>query len=226
LPVARDENAACQGDNFAIFFPRATLACNSKAASRATLDIPMDDLRFTNQSPIPPPISERSARHLLPRRLVILFATSLMAFSLTAWLLVRVKLNDGEPHDASTAEGVVRAQLDALAQGELQVAYSMFSPRYRNEMPFDTFAHVVNAHGGMFRPKSLHLEYKMESLAHADLKFGIESGDGERFSANYTVIAIEGRWWIDQIRWHAEAETQDRVLTMRRADSPRIFAAG
>ena len=184
----------------------------------------MDDLRFTNASHLPSQIPDRSARQVLPRRLAILFASSLVAFSLTAWLLVRVKLNADDPHDASTAEGVVRAQLDALAQGELQVAYSMFSPRYRSEIPFDAFAHVVNAHGGMFRPKSLHLEYKVESLAHADLKFGVEAGDGARFSANYTVIVIEGRWWIDQMRWHAEIGTQDRMLTLDDADSRRISA--
>jgi hypothetical protein len=184
----------------------------------------MDDLRFTNASPVTPQISERSSLHLFRRRLAILFASSLIAFSLTAWLLVRVKLQASEPNDASTAEGVVRAQLDALAQGELQVAYSMFSPRYRNEMPFDTFARGVNAHGGMFRPRSLRLDYKVESLAHADLKFGIEAGDGQRFSADYSVIVIEGRWWVDEMRWHLETGVRDRMETVDGVDSRHILA--
>jgi len=183
----------------------------------------MDEFRFANDGTAPPKDPERDARHLLPRRVAILFASGLIAFSLTSWLLVQAKWNGGEPHDASTAEGVVRAQIDAFAQGELQMAYSLFSPRYRSEVPFETFEHVVSSHGGMFRPKSLRLEYKIESLAHADLKFGVEAGDGKKFTANYTVIVIEGRWWIDQMRWHVEVGTPGRMIAWSNADFRRIL---
>lgn len=162
------------------------------------------------------------------RRIAILFVSGLAAFSLTAWFLVHLDVAKETPNDASTAEGVVRAQLDALAQGELSIAYSLFTPRYRNEVPFESFEHLVEMHGAMFRARDLHVEYKVENLAHADLRVRLEAKDGEHYIANYTAIVIEGRWWIDEpprdrvlARAVGEVEAPSRAML---PTWPRVFA--
>ncbi|MFZ0738807.1 MAG: DUF4864 domain-containing protein [Candidatus Acidiferrales bacterium] len=183
----------------------------------------MDDSPSTNPSPSGDPQKEtdsslvrppdlRAAPDFLRRRIAILFVSGLAAFSLTAWFLVHLDVAKETPNDASTAEGVVRAQLDALAQGELSIAYSLFTPRYRNEVPFESFEHLVEMHGAMFRARDLHVEYKVENLAHADLRVRLEAKDGEHYIANYTAIVIEGRWWIDE-------PPRDRVLAREAGDA-------
>src|SRR5580658_10270518 len=63
-----------------------------------------------------------AAKNIFQRRATILFAATFVAFSFTTWLLTRTQIGSNESHEASTPEGVIRMQLDALAQGELQIA--------------------------------------------------------------------------------------------------------
>ena len=99
----------------------------------------------------PPALYSPSPKNIFQRRVTALFAASFAAFSFTTWLLTRTQIAGSESRDAATAEGVVRMQLDAMAQGELQIAYAQFSPQYREEVPYETFQQIATTHGQMFR---------------------------------------------------------------------------
>jgi hypothetical protein len=167
----------------------------------------------------------RAVNPLLPRRLAILFASSFVAFSLTTWFLARPNNIADAPHAANTAEGVIRQQFEAVSQGEMRVAYALFSPRYRSEVPFETFEETVRAHGAIFRATSVRKESEIETAARAEIKLRLETAGGDRFTARYTLIEIEGRWWIDEMRWHVDAPTADRILA-RDFENERPHANG
>lgn len=143
---------------------------------------------------------------------MLLFASSLAAFSLTTWFLARVNNAADTPRDASTAEGVVREQLSALAKGESRVAYALFTPRYRAEVPLEAFDALVREHGAMFRTSSIRKETEIASLARSDITLRLESESGDRFVAHYTLVIIEGRWWIDEMRWRVDSQPADRII--------------
>ncbi len=185
---------------------------------------PAGEPAATNFSAPAIPAPPRIARPLLPRRLVVLFASSFAAFSLTTFFLARMNIIADMPHDTNTAEGVIRQQLDALAQGETRVAYALFTPRYRSEVSFEMFEATVHAHGAMFCATSVRKESEIETLARAEIKLRLETAGGDRFLARYTLVAIEGRWWIDEMHWHVDAPAGGRTLARvlpRRAALPR-----
>jgi len=155
------------------------------------------------------------------KRITALFASSFAAFSLTTWLLTKTNIGGDAGHDASTPEGVVRMQLDALAQGEAQMAYGLFSPRYRAEVPFAAFEEIVKAHGGMFRAKTIAIEEMGRTYARDEMRVRIGSADGEHYVARYSTILIEGHWWIDAMRWRVDEAPPERIFTQRQSDGQR-----
>jgi Domain of unknown function (DUF4864) len=153
------------------------------------------------------------SRNVFQRRVSALFASSFVAFSLTAWLLTRTNIGGDAAHDASTPEGVVRMQLDALAQHETQIAYGLFSPQYRGEVPLETFQRIVSMHGEMFRAHTIAIEEIEKSSARDEMRVRIAAADGQHYVARYSTILIEGRWWIDAMRWHLDEEPPERIFT-------------
>ena len=153
-------------------------------------------------------------QNIFQRRATILFATTFAAFSFTTWLLTRTQIGGSESRDAGTAEGVVRMQLNALAQGELQIAYGQFSPKYREEIPFAAFQQVVTTHGEMFRANTIAIE----DISKSSLR------DEMHYVAHYATVLIEGRWWIDAMRWRADETPPERVFTRAMPDTQRDFA--
>jgi Domain of unknown function (DUF4864) len=187
---------------------------------------PSEEPTTQNDSPALSQISRAFIPQLLPRRIVLLFASSFAAFSLTTWFLARMNNGTDEPQDAGTAEGVVREQLDALARGETRVAYALFSPRYRNEISFEAFDTMVREHGAMFHANSIRKESESGSVERAEITMRLDVASGDRFIARYALVAIEGRWWIDEMHWHLDAPPADRVVTRNLGgESRRNFAA-
>ncbi len=153
---------------------------------------------------------ERRRRTLL-RQLGALLAAATAAFALTTWLLVRMDAPmSGQSGDAGPA-GVVRAQLTALDRGELREAYDLFSQQYRDRVPFREFHELVAAHPAMFRARKVEVASREESKARAVLDTHIVAADGGRYLARYTLIVIEGHWWIDDLHWAREAEPRGRI---------------
>jgi len=152
------------------------------------------------------------ARAFLPRRLVLLFASSFAAFSLTTWFLARSDNVPAEPQAAGTAEGVVREQLEALTEGKTRVAYALFSARYRSEIPFEAFDTMVRKHGSMFRADSISKESESATSERDEITMRLETESGDHFEARYVLIFVEGRWWIDEMHWRTDAPAPNRTL--------------
>ena len=151
------------------------------------------------------------ARRIIVWRLGVLLGAAIVAFALTVWVLVRVDLPAGSAGEELAAANVVRAQLDALNRGDLRQAYDLFSQRYRDQVPFESFHDLVTTHLAMFRARKVDFESREESHARAVLDTHILSTNGEHYFARYIVIRIEGHWWIDDVRWGPEPQTPSRV---------------
>jgi Domain of unknown function (DUF4864) len=152
-------------------------------------------------------------KNIFQRRATILFATTFAAFSFTTWLLTRTQIAGNESHDASTPEGVIRMQLDALAQGQLQIAYAQFSPQYREEVPFAAFQQIATTHTQMFRANKIAIEEIAKNSQREELRAHITSADGQHYVARYATILIEGRWWIDAMRWRPDESPPERIFS-------------
>ena len=164
-------------------------------------------------------------QNIFQRRATILFATTFAAFSFTTWLLTRTQIGNSESHNASTPEGVVRMQLDALAQSELQVAYAQFSPQYREEVSFAAFQQTITMHNQMFRANTIAIEELTKSSLRDEMRVRISSADGQHYIAHYATVLIDGRWWIDAMRWRTDETPPERVFTRAMPDAQRDFAA-
>jgi hypothetical protein len=151
------------------------------------------------------------ARKIIVWRLCVLLSAAVIAFALTVWFLVRMDLPAGSAGEELAAANVVRTQLDALNRGDLREAYDLFSQRYRDQVPFEAFHDLVATHLPMFRARKVDFESHEESHARAVLDTHILSTNGERYFARYTVIRIEGHWWIDDIRWGPEPQPPSRT---------------
>ena len=152
-------------------------------------------------------------KNIFERRATILFATTFAAFSFTTWLLTRTQISSNDSHDASTPEGVVRIQLDALAQGELQIAYAQFSSQYRDEVPFAAFQQIATTHSQMFRANKIAIEELAKNSPREELRVHITSVDGQHYVARYATILIDGRWWIDAMRWRPDESPPERIFS-------------
>jgi len=152
-------------------------------------------------------------KNIFQHRATILFATTFAAFSFTTWLLTRTQIGNNEAHDASTPEGVIRMQLDALAQGEPQIAYAQFSPQYREEVPYATFQQIVTTHNQMFRANKIAIEEIEKHSSREELRVRITSADGQHYIARYATILIENRWWIDAMRWRQDESPPERIFS-------------
>lgn len=77
-------------------------------------------------------------------------------------------------------------------------------------MSFAAFHDLVLTHPGMFHARSVTVESREQSPARAVLETHIVAADGRRTLARYTLISIEGQWWIDDLRWGREPEPRGR----------------
>jgi len=148
--------------------------------------------------------AEETWRRKLRRRLLVLLCAMCFTFAVTTWLLVRYENPLGSFPFSSGPASVVRAQLDALNRGDLRVAYDLFSPEYREKVPFDAFRELVITHRGMFRTHALRIGRDDESGGRAFLETHLLSEGGRRYVVRHTLVRINGRWWVDDLHWGDE----------------------
>jgi hypothetical protein len=148
-----------------------------------------------------------SRRRSFRRNLALLLAFSLAAFILTAWILVRVDSPFGM--FSTGPQDVARAQLRALDRGKLRPAYDMFSPRYREQVSFDVWHELVVTHWRMFHAEVLRASAPAQSGPRTTLEIHLRGADDKEYRARYTLIRLEGRWWIDDVHWAEEANGRD-----------------
>jgi hypothetical protein len=144
---------------------------------------------------------EERRRSSMLRRLRVLLLASGLAFSLTTWVLVSVENPAALLGFGPGPSSVARAHLDALGRGDLRVAYGFFSAQYRQQVPFEAYHQLVTTHREMFRTAGVTFSARDGSGARTVLEGQVESADGERYRALFTMVRIRGQWWIDDLRW-------------------------
>lgn len=154
----------------------------------------------------PPPDQPReTARRSLLHRLLALLVAGATAFTFTTWMLVRYDNPLGITPPAPGPAKVVQAHLEALSRGEVRTAYEMFSQQYRQQVSFEAYQELVVRHRRMFSLREFEFSRDEESSASALLETRIVAMDGERYVARFALVRAEGRWWIDGVRWGADA---------------------
>jgi hypothetical protein len=141
------------------------------------------------------------------RNLYLLLPLTLAAFSLTAWILIRMDSPFGI--FSSGPQEIVRAQLLALDRGELRPAYDMFSERYRGQVSFDDWHELIVTHWRMFHAEVLHSEVPSSKGPGIALELFLHGDDDRDYRARFTLIHAGGRWWIDDVHWTVEPDQRD-----------------
>jgi len=187
----------------------------SEARNLAAESIPSDELVFARpRAPLPEgvPLDDSASRKRNFRHnLSLLLALTLAAFTLTAWILVRVDSPFGI--FSSGPQEIVRAQLRALDHGDLRPAYDMFSARYRGQVSFDVWHKLIVTHWRMFHAQVLRSEAPSQAGPGVTLEIYLHGADDKDYRARFTLIHTDGRWWIDDVHWAEEPDQRDLSRT-------------
>jgi hypothetical protein len=174
---------------------------------------------------------ERDRRRLLLRRLAALLGTGTLAFTLTTWLLLRhesrssragalapaAAKTDGPSRGSATpgdeaagaaALRTARAMLAAMNQDDLGTAYSYFSQRYRGQVPLTTFRSLFKKHRDMFHTEEQDVKTRSEAKDRVLLDIHVSSDDDEDYVAQFTLVRLEGHWFVDELHWSFEQDDQ------------------
>jgi hypothetical protein len=145
-----------------------------------------------------------SRRRGFRHNLFLLLSLTLAAFTLTAWILVRVDSPFGLL--SPSPQEIVRAQILALDRGELRPAYDMFSSRYRQQVSFDIWHELIVTHWRMFHAEVLRTEEPAKSGPGISLEIYLRGADDRDYRARFLLIRADGRWWIDDVHWAEESD--------------------
>jgi hypothetical protein len=145
----------------------------------------------------------RGFRH----NLFLLLALSLAAFVLTAWILVRADSPFGI--FSTGPQEIVRAQLLAVGNGQFRPAYDMFSARYRQQVSFDLWHQLVVTHWRMFHADVVSSGELARTGHGVTLVIHLRDEDDTEYRARFTLIRLEGHWWIDDVHWSQDASGRD-----------------
>jgi Domain of unknown function (DUF4864) len=145
----------------------------------------------------------------VPSRRATLMALGFAVASLLTWTALQ---REGF-FDATGPREIVRAQVDDLGRGQLRAAYDLFSPRYRQQVPFNEWRELVVTHWRVFRTRELRFGDNEQSNGRAVLETHLLAESGDRYVARFTLVRAEGRWWVDDLRWSQETDERGRVST-------------
>jgi hypothetical protein len=155
----------------------------------------------------------RAAREQAVRRLLRLLIFSCVLFTLAIWLLVRlenpVRISLFTPGPAR----IVRQHLAALNRGEFREAYLLFSQHYRAQVTFEMYHELVVSHAAMFRTRIVSVSNQQISGDRVVLDTRVLALNGERYVARFTLVRRDNRWWIDDLRWGADADRRNVFST-------------
>jgi len=140
-------------------------------------------------------------RSAMLRRLRLLLAGSLAAFCVIAFLLVRGDNALTNWLGFSGPSRVVRQHLEALSRGEAREAYAYFSEKYRGQIPLPAYEQLISSHRAMFRTHLLSIVTPSQQDDVAILDTRLAASSGTHYRARFTLVRIDGHWFIDQIRW-------------------------
>jgi hypothetical protein len=106
---------------------------------------------------------------------------------------------------------VARAQLVDLDHGRWRAAYDLFSPRYREQIPFETWRDMALTHSRMFHTREMSFGHDQEWNGGAALEAHLLAESGDRYLARFRLVYAEGRWWVDDLHWGREQPTPGQV---------------
>jgi hypothetical protein len=145
--------------------------------------------------------ASRARNEKLIRRIRWIAAAGFAAFFVMVWLLLRAvgptMMAGRDPLQ------VVRAEIGALGRGDLNTAYSQLSRRYRDEVPFNTYHMLVVSHRRVFLTRKYTVSQEEKRGSQIFVVAELESENGTRYTAQFTLVRDLGRWWIDDLHWHA-----------------------
>lgn len=150
-----------------------------------------------------------SRRRQFRHNLLVLLSFALVAFVLTAWILVRTDLQFS--FLSSGPQDIARAQLRLLDRGELRPAYDMFSARYRQQVSYDLWRQLVVSHWRMFHAEVLRAGQPAQTGPQVTLEIYLRGADDNDYRARFTLVRLNGRWWIDDVHWAEEGHESDFV---------------
>jgi hypothetical protein len=151
------------------------------------------------------------AREQSLRRLKHLLIFGCVLFTLAIWMLVRLEHHGKLSLFAPGPTRIVRQQLEALNRGEFRDAYLLFSRRYRDQVSFDLYHELVVTHSAMFRTRIVSVSHQETHGNRIVLDTRVLASDGERYVARFTLVRMENRWWIDDLRWNADWERRNII---------------
>jgi len=143
--------------------------------------------------------SQAWRRRDIRRNLFRLLTVTLASFVLTAWILVRLDASFGS--FLNGPQDVVRAQLQALDQGQIRPAYELFSPRYRQQVSFDVWRELIATHWRMFHAQVLRAGEPEQAGAGVNVDIVLRGADQKAYRAQFRLVRNSGRWWIDDLHW-------------------------
>ncbi|MCL5286435.1 MAG: DUF4864 domain-containing protein [Acidobacteria bacterium] len=155
----------------------------------------------------------RRARQQSLRRLKRLLIFGCALFTLIIWLLVRLESTGGLSAFAPGPSRIVRQHLEALNRGAFREAYLLFSQHYRDEVSFELYHELVVTHAAMFRTRIVSFSSRQLAGQRIVLDTRLVASDGERYVARFTLIQVENRWWIDDLRWAADSGRRYTITT-------------
>jgi len=148
-------------------------------------------------------------RHKFRHNLLLLLSLTLAAFTLTAWMFVRLDSPFGI--FSSGPQEIVRAQLRALDRGQLRPAYDMFSARYRGQVSYDDWHKLIVTHWRMFHAEVLRSGTLAQDGPAVTLEIYLHGADDKDYRARFTLVRSGGRWWIDDVHWTEEDGERDLI---------------
>jgi hypothetical protein len=143
----------------------------------------------------------RASRRRWLRRMLLLMGSASVAFGVTAaWLAHLSDRFSAEQADSQAAD-LVRGYFSAVQRGDFRSAYLQYSRRYQREIPFDVFHDMVIAHWSLFREKRVVLLPQETTVDRVVLETNFIDSTGTRVVAEFSLVRVNDRWWIDDVRW-------------------------
>jgi hypothetical protein len=85
----------------------------------------------------------------------------------------------------------------------------MFSARYRGQVSFDDWHHLIVTHWRMFHAEVLGTGEPADAGPGVSLEIYLHGSDDKDYRARFTLIRTDGRWWIDDVHWAEEPDRRD-----------------
>jgi hypothetical protein len=85
----------------------------------------------------------------------------------------------------------------------------MFSAQYRQQVSFDEWNQLILTHWRMFHAEVVGAGEPAQSGPRVLLEIHLRGEDKKRYRARFTLIQLQGRWWVDDLHWSREEDERN-----------------